>query len=838
MFALLCTVVQGVWANNNIDLSQVKADVTANDGDVLTGTTSTYKVTIADGATVTLSGVNIDRGGTAENVCCIQCEGSATIILAEGTANELTCYGNYSTALRAGGSDKTLTIQGTGSLTVHSGYSSAGIGGVNDTPCGDITIKGGTIEAFGGGDAPGIGGGYNSSCGNITITTDVTSVSTIKHESAQYGIGKGDDGSCGTITLGDMVFYNGTSYLHEGLEQSLFTFANIDKGPVTIKGRGLIMGTGDNIMGTSTNPITLKDKSTVMLSNVNISRYGWCMKCEGDAVVILADGTTNTLTSTAASLYNYPALWVGNEGTTLTIMGETEGTGTLVAEGAVAHAAIGGGQMNEGGTCGNIVIEGGIITATGGQNAAGIGSDYNGRCGNITITSGVTRVTASKTSTDAIDCIGRGYEGSCGTVTIGGIVYNDNSYYVTRNQLTIASVNKAAVTVPDNRYYLVIGDGNETGNQITLGTSSVAVLSNVNISNVDYCLKCEGDATVILADGTTNTLTSTSNNYPAYPALWVGDAGTTTTIQGTGKLVAQGGAYCAAIGGGLHNTSNSCGNIRIEGGIIDATGSSNAVAIGADYAPDGYTQCGNITITNGVTSLIAKGAEGGGIDCIGRYANSSCGTVTIGGVVYQSDDDYIGQHALYFLKGNGDGTGKYWTTYYDRETNLLASEGTQVFKAALSGIELTLTPISDRVVNSLQGVILKSSSDHFLLATRTGVSSDSYDGNVLTGTMTTITNPGPANNYNCYVLNKGDEGVGFYKLSDTGTIGAHKAYLKYNGVVGGAREFFGFDEATGLKDVIGQKEEGSGDYYDLQGRKVAQPSKGLYIKDGKKYIKK
>ena len=827
MFALLCTVAQGACAET-INLSNVTADVTANDGDVLTGTTSTYKVTIADGATVTLNGVNINRGGTAENVCCIQCEGSATIILAEGTANELTCYGNYSTALRAGGSDKTLTIQGTGSLTVHSGYSSAGIGGVNDTPCGNITIEGGTIEAFGGGDAPGIGGGYNSSCGNITITTDVTSVSTIKHVSAQYGIGKGDDGTCGTVTLGDMVFYDGTRYLHDGLEQSLFTFANIDKGPVTIKGRGLIMGTGSNL-------ITLNHESTVMLSNVNINRNGGCIKCEGDAVVILADGTTNTLTSTAG-YYNYPALWVGNEGTTLTIMGESEGTGTLVAEGAVAHAAIGGGQMNEGGTCGNIVIQGGIITASGGFNAPGIGADNGATCGNITITSGVTRVTASKGSTETRDCIGRGNEGSCGTVTIGGIGYNENSEYVTLNQLTIASVNKAAVTVPNSRYYLVIGDGNETGNQITLRTSSVAVLSNVNISNVDYCLKCEGDATVILADGTTNTLTSTSNNYPAYPALWVGDAGTTTTIQGTGKLVAQGGAFCAAIGGGLHNTSNRCGNIIIEGGIIDATGSSNAVAIGADYAPDGYTQCGNITITNGVTSLIAKGAEGGGIDCIGRYAKSSCGTVTIGGVVYHSDDDYIGQHALYFLKGNEGEKGQYWTTYYDNTTNLLASEGTQVFKAGLDGINLTLTPISDRVVNSLQGVILKSSSDHFLLATRTGVSSDSYDGNDLHGTSTAITNPG-----NAYVLNKKSAGVGFYKLSDTGTIGAHKAYLTYSGTL--AREFFGFDEATGLKDVIGQKEDDgeyqssvNGDYYDLQGRKVAQPAKGLYIVNGKKVV--
>ena len=58
IFSLLCTVAQGVWANN-IDLNQVTADVTAQNGDVLTGSTNTYRVTIADGATVTLSGVTI-----------------------------------------------------------------------------------------------------------------------------------------------------------------------------------------------------------------------------------------------------------------------------------------------------------------------------------------------------------------------------------------------------------------------------------------------------------------------------------------------------------------------------------------------------------------------------------------------------------------------------------------------------------------------------------------------------------------------------------------------------------------------------------------------------------
>jgi len=71
MFALLYTVVQGAWAET-INLSTVTADVTAQNGDVLTGTTSTYRVTIAGDATVTLSGVTISNGDA--NSHCIHNE--------------------------------------------------------------------------------------------------------------------------------------------------------------------------------------------------------------------------------------------------------------------------------------------------------------------------------------------------------------------------------------------------------------------------------------------------------------------------------------------------------------------------------------------------------------------------------------------------------------------------------------------------------------------------------------------------------------------------------------------------------------------------------------------
>ena len=117
------------------------------------------------------------------------------------------------------------------------------------------------------------------------------------------------------------------------------------------------------------------------------------------------------------------------------------------------------------------------------------------------------------------------------------------------------------------------------------------------------------------------------------------------------------------------------------------------------------------------------------------------------------------------------------------------------------------------------------------MATNCSNSSDDYSGNSLTGTMTSITNPG-----NAYVLNyKTATGAGFYKLKATGTIGANKAYLTYRGSL--APEFFSFDgNTTSINEVRGKMEDVSGEYYDLQGRRVSQPTKGLYIVNGKKVV--
>ena len=181
--------------------------------------------------------------------------------------------------------------------------------------------------------------------------------------------------------------------------------------------------------------------------------------------------------------------------------------------------------------------------------------------------------------------------------------------------------------------------------------------------------------------------------------------------------------------------------------------------------------------------------------------------------------------------------GAYWATFYNNLGNYQAPEGTRVFAVNLDTTtdEITMTEISDRIAKSGEGVVLKqetTSSDAATTITMTKTETaptGDFSANSLTGTMTSITNPSYGN---IYVLNNGTYGVGFYKLKSGKTIGANKAYLT---TAASAREFFLFDEATGI-EMPTVEDNADAVVYDLLGRKVTNPTKGLYIVNRKKVV--
>jgi hypothetical protein len=89
-----------------------------------------------------------------------------------------------------------------------------------------------------------------------------------------------------------------------------------------------------------------------------------------------------------------------------------------------------------------------------------------------------------------------------------------------------------------------------------------------------------------------------------------------------------------------------------------------------------------------------------------------------------------------------------------------------------------------------------------------------------------------------YVFAKQGEDYGFYKLGKATVVPVGKAYLKSGSYAARTMSIvFGDDEATGIEMVNGSGLTVDG-YYNLNGQRVAQPSKGLYIVNGKKVIMK
>ena len=192
-------------ANDNnaisiIDLSTITSDLTLKDGDVVTGKlTGNVKITIADGATVTLQdativGINRDSGFSKH--AGITCDGDATIVLADNTTNIVNTF-QFGYPCIYVPKDKTLTIKGNGKLEtkIPNKWDAAGIGAGVGLSCGNIYIQGGTIEATGN---AGIGNAYQSSCGDIIISAG-TVIASSPNGAA---IGSSNGRNIGNIVIG------------------------------------------------------------------------------------------------------------------------------------------------------------------------------------------------------------------------------------------------------------------------------------------------------------------------------------------------------------------------------------------------------------------------------------------------------------------------------------------------------------------------------------------------------------------------------------------------------------------------------------------------------------
>ena len=185
--------------------------------------------------------------------------------------------------------------------------------------------------------------------------------------------------------------------------------------------------------------------------------------------------------------------------------------------------------------------------------------------------------TSSDPTVATVDASGNVTPKAKGTATITAKAGDQTATSTVYVYDKIVDINDGAASVTAGESWLINGNGTKVANGITIGAGATVTLNGINITKGIECL---GDATIILADGSTNTVIGSSLKA----GIVVGPSGTTLTIDaetaGDGKLNVTGGSQSAGIGTGYNYSSDfTCGAITINGGEITATGGSCSAGI-------------------------------------------------------------------------------------------------------------------------------------------------------------------------------------------------------------------------------------------------------------------
>ena len=294
-------------------------------------------------------------------------------------------------------------------------------------------------------------------------------------------------------------------------------------------------------------------------------------------------------------------------------------------------------------------------------------------------------------------------------------------------------------------------------------------------------------------------------------------------------------------------------------GLTSVTIPSKVSSLGT-YVFANCTNLTSVTIEDGVT-LLGYGAFSGctgltsviipsSVAFIAKAAFANCNNMTSieinGNPKFENAYCFPSQATVTLnIKAKEGENGEYWTTFYNEQVNCRVDENTVIYKTGLFGDFLTLTELSkDKIIPKNTPVILKSNASPVVLTITTDNTKNNVSDNSLKGVKEV---EGKTADDKTYVLNKkSTAGVGFYKLKAGATLGLNKAYLTHESAT--ARDFYSFDDETmGIENVtiigrsqsqkqVAQPEIIDGNIYDLQGRRVAQAKKGLYVVNGKKIV--
>ena len=407
------------------------------------------------------------------------------------------------------------------------------------------------------------------------------------------------------------------------------------------------------------------------------------------------------------------------------------------------------------------------------------------------------------------------------------------------------------MTVRENaqsaKYYFVKVDNN---NKVTELTFSGTAPQNTASSNSTYYIKLDANATYLYVPCSSNstgdggrsflaglTFGPSSDTYRVWNFLEDADTWKERTATGTydNLQITSAATWESALNGNATN--------RYTAGTFQfaPTGSLGYLAIQGKYPNSGS---------------ITKAIDSGDAAAITQLRSSSGVVSTELVEASTSISIALSSASLFAISWVPLGSDKFWSTYeVEFDTNGYATYApaftvqipsgvTAYYFTALNTSTGTVTAVArSTYIPAHSAVLLKGPANtkvKFLPYTQ---SVSALGATAASGTVSKmhpayksgITSDG---NYYAYSKSKGK----FVKVKSGTAIPEGKGYFKISdGGAAGAREFFDIvlddSETTGIHSVNGSRLTVNGsNYYDLSGRRVENPTRGLYIVNGKKIV--
>ncbi len=369
---------------------------------------------------------------------------------------------------------------------------------------------------------------------------------------------------------------------------------------------------------------------------------------------------------------------------TLTIYGQSTGTGALYAGTPTGGKSLCAGIGGEKSGCGTITINGGVVMAIGGGSGAGIGGGIGGAGGTITINGGNVIAKGGDFSAGiggGEDCSGTDKEGSISIY--GGVVTATGGL----NGAGIGGGKGGMGT--DTKGSISIYGGVVTAN----GTCGPSLENNDN-GGAGIGGGCGGAGTAPMGSITISGGNVTANGAGGGAGIGGGSGGAGTALMGSitisdGNVTANGAGGGAGIGGGSGGAgADTDGYITFNGGVVTANGDDGGAGIGGGSSGVGTNGC--IAFNGG--EVKAKGGEGGaGIG--GGNGGATGGEITIEGGFVTSTGGENGAGIGGGSKGSG---GKVYVSGGYVEAN--GSEGAEGIGKGNEGIDSGTLELEEGVV--------------------------------------------------------------------------------------------------------------------------------------------